>query len=104
MDEIKKILTENKESLYPSHWTCSNHIVDGVIKKQLILKYSISESAEKDLDDRINLFRLKQPEYIKDFYLVKNYKEAQEISDKILQEAIQEEVETKQQQESEGAS
>ena len=87
-NEVKKILEENKGSLYVSDWTLANLMDGEKIKKQVTIRYAI---LGEDVDHRISLYKANSPTYIKEFYLVKNREEAKEISEEILQELIEEE-------------
>ena len=87
--EVKKVLHDHKQELHTAHWTCANHRVDGEIKKQIIVHFTIANNDE--LDRRISLFKASQPEYIKTVYMVGKYEEAYEIAETVLAEELSKE-------------
>lgn len=90
INEVKKIFNSNKEKLKLSYWTLANKKdEEGNITKQVIIKYFLLNDTEKDINDRINLFKVEQPQYIKELYMVKNYEEAKKIAEEVLQEQLE---------------
>ena len=72
INEVKKIFNSNKEKLKLSYWTLAN-----------------KKDEEGNINDRINLFKVEQPQYIKELYMVKNYEEAKKIAEEVLQEQLE---------------
>lgn len=90
INEVKKIFNSNKEKLKLSYWTLANKKdEEGNITKQVIIKFFLLNDTEKDINDRINLFKVEQPQYIKELYMVKNYEEAKKIAEEVLQEQLE---------------
>lgn len=90
INEVKKIFNSNKEKLKLSYWTLANKKdEEGHITKQVIIKFFILNDTEKDINDRINLFKVEQPQYIKELYMVKNHEEAKKIAEEVLQEQLE---------------
>ena len=85
--EVKKVLSDHKQELYAAHWTCANHKVDDVIKKQVIVHFTMAD--EDEVNRRISLFKADQPEYIKDVYMVGERDEAYEIAETVLADEME---------------
>lgn len=87
INEIKKIFSSNKEKLRPSYWTLANKKdEEDCITKQVYIKFFIEDCAKEDVERRINLFKVEQPEYVREVYVVKNYEEARSIAEEVLEE------------------
>jgi len=87
-DEVRKILNENKDELYASHWTLANKKDGEKIVKQVYVKYT-KRGDKRDVENRISLFKVAQPEYQPTIYLVDSYEEANEIAEEVLKEELE---------------
>lgn len=92
-NEVKKILNEYKDELFVSDWTLANEKDGEVIKRQEIIKFASPEDSWDNIEDRINKFQYVKPEYLKEFYVVKDRETAENIAKEILKEKIEEDKE-----------
>jgi len=92
---VREILEDNKNDLYPAHWTLAN-VMDGEkIKKQTTIKYMLeNEHWKGELDQRINLFSYERPKLVDALYIAKSHDHAREIAEAVMQEEIEQETAT----------
>ena len=88
VNEIKKILHDHEEELFPAEWTLANEENEiGKILKQVIVHYTTND--RNSVSRRISLFKPRQPKK-SDVYIVPNRDVAEEIAEEILQEQLEE--------------
>ena len=88
MNEIRKILHDSLEELYPAEWTLANNKnTSGEILKQITIDYTTNNRDE--VNRRVSLFKPRQPERC-DVYIVPNREIAEKIAKEILQEHLRE--------------
>ena len=85
VNEVRKVLDDNKNELYPQEWTLANRMDGADIKKQVIVRYTLTSSTQKDVEKRIALFKAPLPHYEPEVFMVDSHKEAQEIAEKKLE-------------------
>ncbi len=83
-EEVRKVLDDNKDDLYPSLWTLANRMDGEKIAKQVTIKYVTTPRDVENIDRRISLFKAASPEYVETVYIVESYDEAKEIAESIL--------------------
>lgn len=85
-NEIKRVLIDNKDCLYPQHWTMATD--ENKKQDAVYIKFVLDqEDSFNSVDHRIGLFVPLRCEYIKDVYLVQNYDQAQEIANQLMVDA-----------------
>lgn len=82
-EEIRRVLYENKEHLYSSHWTMA--VEEG--KETVYVTYTLSKPSCLDgIEQRINLYAPPKCRYQEDVYIVKNHDEAEGIARDLINE------------------
>lgn len=77
--EVRRVLSDNKSSLYPYYW-----IMATSDDKDAIYIHYVCEDDYETVDDRIKLFKPTQPKYHDIVYVTKTHKEAKAIAESLL--------------------
>ena len=80
--EIQEIFRANKDRILPHHWTMSD------LPNPTYIKFFIEKNWKEEVDRRISLFKLKQPEPITECYIVEDYNEGQKIANFLKQQKL----------------
>jgi hypothetical protein len=85
-DEVKKILYENKDDLHEYNWTLANKMNGDKIEVQRTIVYITKNRG--NIDHRLSLFHAPKPKYLSEVFIVKDYKEAEQIAELVLAEEL----------------
>jgi len=73
--ELRELLRDNRNDIHASHWTMTDSK-----DKASYIKYIDDSYEDSDLDNRIELFTIREVKSPHDVYHVKDYKEADSIA------------------------
>lgn len=85
--DVRKILTEEKDNLYSSHWTLANEMDGEKIKRQVTITY-VDDKSRLDVQRRIDLFKAPQPIYKDEVFVCTSHKEATKVAEMKLRGEI----------------